>query len=768
MLEKLNLKRIIVSITASVAVSVLMIGLRHQGSFEQIELLAYDILVRLNAKSGSDPRITIVEIDHTALQKLNRDKISDATLKQVLEKISQYKPKVIGVNIVRNIPIGEGREELLKYINDIYQPLETAIKPIIFPCALPSQNKPQGIAPPPVIDPYSAIGFIDLETDAPDIFGRQIIRRAPISSIPVNISLETALEGQFDARSANYLCTVPFSFSFLTALSYIQGQQIQDLPSNSTPDAREFIELTKISEGEIKLKSSTFTPLKPKAGSYSNLDPSLYQYLIDYRYSEPGERVPLTKVLENQVTLEQFKDKVVLIGYTTKAHIQQTPLGSDSGVAIHGWMISQLLRNVLDGQRQIWSWSEPGEWLWIITWGIVGSIVGSSRNLTAQHIALSEISIFAGGMVIAIATLGGSCWLLFTQQGWVPLIPSCLTLVISGVIAKVLASSGTALDPYITVSEPTKTFLNPTQEWSQDDSHNSEENLADVEDIFIDKTIGEWNRYVLKKLLGKGGMSRVYLALDRNLNNKQVAIKIMTNYCYGNDQDSRKRFIGEIEKLCMLNHPNIIQIKEQGITPATPPFYGNPFYVMEYFEGKTLRQVIKKLDKIAYNLALKIIFQVCLGLKEAHKKGIIHRDIKPGNIFLSTGDSLGEVVKIIDFGIAKKIDLEYQQNDQRTRGFIGTYRYASPEQIRGINIDSRTDIYSLGVVFYEILSGEHPFESKDDDNYDDENAKPLKEQPACKHIPRDLETIIMKCLAQCPEDRFQTIQELERALRNFL
>ncbi len=768
MLENLNLKKIILGITASVAVSVLIIGLRHQGSFEQIELLAYDVLVRLNAKSGSDSRITIVEINHTALQKLNRDKISDATLKQVLEIIAQYKPKVIGVDLVRNIPIGEGRKELLNYIDNIYQPLETAIKPIIFPCALPSENKPQGIAPPPVIDPYSAIGFIDLETDAPDIFGRHIIRRASISSIPVNISLETALEGQFDAKSANYLCTVPFSFSFLTALSYIQAQQIQDLPANSTPDITEFIELTKITEGEIKLKSSTFTPLKPKAGSYSNLDPSLYQYLIDYRYSEPGERVSLTKVLANQVTPEQFKDKVVLIGYTTKAHIQQTPFGSDSGVSIHGWMISQVLRNVLDGQGQIWNWSEPIEWLWIVTWGMIGGVVGSSRNLMAQRLPFSEIAIFVGGMVIAIAVLGGSCWLLFTQQGWVPLIPPCLTLVTSGVLVKVLASSRTVLESYTTINEPNQSIPNPTQKWTKDDSYNSEENIVDIEDLFIDQTIGECGRYILKKLLGKGGMSRVYLALDRNLNNKQVAIKIMTNYWYGNDQDSRKRFIGEIEKLCMLNHPNIIQIKEQGITPPTHPFHGNPFYVMEYFEGKTLQQVLKKLDQIPYNLALKIIFQVCLGLKEAHKKGIIHRDIKPGNIFLSTGDSLGEVVKIIDFGIAKKIDLEYQQNDQRTRGFIGTYRYASPEQIRGASIDSRTDIYSLGVVFYEILSGEHPFESKNDDSYDDENAKPLKEQTACKHIPRDLETIVMKCLAQCPENRFQTIQQLERALRNFL
>ena len=759
MLSHLNLKQIIVGITASIAVSSLIIGLRHQGSFEQIELLAYDLLVRLDAKSDIDERIIIVGIDDDSLRKLNRDKISDRTLKQVLETIRQYQPRVISVDLIRDIPIGEGREELLQYVNQIYQPNEGAIKPILFSCALPSENKSNGIAPPPVIDLNSAIGFVDLETDPQNIFGGELIRRAPISSIPVNLGKDTSPENQFDTDSVNYLCTAPFSLSFLTALSYVQAQQIETLSPDSTPDITKFLDLTKIEEGQIKFKSLTFRPLKPKTGSYHNLDPSFYQYLIDYRYTQPGEIISLTKVLDNQVTPQQFKDKVVLIGYTTRDNIQQTPFGLHSGVLIHGWMVSQLLSNVLDQQSPIWTWSEPVEWLWILGWGIAGSIVA---------LGIRPVATLVGTQGIALAVLWGSCWFLFTQQGWIPLIPPGFSFAISSVIVNpIYGVLVKALTWTLPVSDRStmdlaQTTIQTIQRIIERKPYHSKE------DPFIGKTIGDGDRYFLKQLLGKGGMSKVYLALDKKLNNKKVAIKIMTSYCSTNDQDLITRFIGEIDKLCLLTHPNIIQIQEKGVTPNTPPFSGYPFYVMEYFEGKTLQQLLNEKEKITPNLALQIIFKVCHGLKEAHKQGIIHRDIKPGNIFLSAGDSLGEVVKIIDFGIAKKINEEAKQNTQSTIGFIGTYRYASPEQCLGISIDSRTDIYSLGVVFYETLTSNHPYNLKNNSNHLTEIPKPLREQPGCQNIPVELENIVLKCLSKSRENRFQNIEELEQALRDLL
>ncbi|MDJ0632285.1 MAG: CHASE2 domain-containing protein [Xenococcaceae cyanobacterium MO_188.B29] len=834
MLHKLYFN--ILGIIASVAVSGFIIGLRHQGSFEQIELLAYDSLVRLNAQSGFDERITIVGIDDNTLRKLNSDKVSDGTLKQVLETIRQYEPRVIGVDIIRDVPIGKGRKELLNYVNSIYQTLGGAIKPIIFPCALPSDNRPNGIASPPVIDPDSAIGFVDLETDPQNIFGGELIRRAYISSIPVDIGLETAPESQFDAESTNNMCTAPFSFSFLTALSYLQAQQIATLSPDATPELSEFLDYKKIEEGELGVKSLTFRPLKAKTGSYHNLDPSFYQYLIDYRYTQPGEIISLTKVLDNQVTSQQlkdkFKDKVVLIGYTTKEDLHQTPLGMKPGVLVHGWMVGQLLRNVLDRLPQIWTWSEPVEWLWILGWGVVGCILA---------LGIRPVWIFIGVQGIAIAVLCGSCWFLFTQQGWIPLIPPVFSLAISSVVVKAIASKfKISPEPPPIISPPIKPpsdqtidesklvkppsdqtidesklvkslsdqtidesklvkplsdqtideskLVKPPSDQTIDESKLPQSPLKPpvkkdtfVRDSFIGKSIGDDDRYLLHKLLGEGGMSKVYIALDKRLNNMEVAIKIMTSYFSANDQYLIRRFKTEVEDLCILTHPNIIKITDYGLTPTKTPFKGEPFFVMEYFVGPTLQQLLDKNKTLEPHLALRIILKVCHGLKAAHQKGIVHRDIKPANIFLpGETDTLGEEVKIIDFGIAKKIDEESKKHTQLTVAgtFLGTYRYASPEQCSPVlSVDSRTDIYSLGMVLYETLSGNNPYNLKDDSNTTNADWEvahrrktpiPLREQFGCQNIPVELEKIVMKCLAKSPQNRFQNIEELEQALRDYL
>ena len=291
-------------------------------------------------------------------------------------------------------------------------------------------------------------------------------------------------------------------------------------------------------------------------------------------------------------------------------------------------------------------------------------------------------------------------------------------------------------------------------------------------DPSIGKIIGDGDRYLLQKLLGKGGMSQVYLALDRKLNNKQVAIKIMTSYFSANDQYLRKRFEAEVRSLCNLNHPNIIQITDYGLTPEESPFSGYPFYVMEYFVGQTLQQLLNEKQTLALTLALNIVLKVCHGLKQAHKQGIIHRDLKPDNIFLISG---GEVVKILDFGIAKKIDEESKEHTQLTmvNTFIGTYHYASPEQCQKISVDLRTDIYSLGMVLYQILSGNNPYNLTNDSNttnadWDVAHRRkppiPLREQPDCQNIPGEIENIVMKCLSKSPQKRFQSIEDLEQAL----
>ncbi len=292
------------------------------------------------------------------------------------------------------------------------------------------------------------------------------------------------------------------------------------------------------------------------------------------------------------------------------------------------------------------------------------------------------------------------------------------------------------------------------------------------------KTIGDNNRYLLQTLLGKGGMSKVYRALDTKFEDRIVAVKLMTNYAGANNQHLIKRFMGEVKAISKLKHPNIIQILDYGVTPNKVPFDGSPFYVMEYFAGQTLEGLLTEQKNLTLDSIINIISQVCAGLKEAHQKGIVHRDLKPENIFLVAGGVLGEIVKIIDFGIAKNIGSDQEDQTKLTQdgAFIGTYRYASPEQCRGLpNIDQRTDIYSLGVILYEAISGKNPYNL--DEKFSTSQAdwiachirvtpKPLKQQPDCGDIPDELENLVMKCLAKSPQDRFLDMGELQDALTN--
>ncbi|MDJ0532698.1 MAG: serine/threonine-protein kinase [Xenococcaceae cyanobacterium MO_207.B15] len=296
-----------------------------------------------------------------------------------------------------------------------------------------------------------------------------------------------------------------------------------------------------------------------------------------------------------------------------------------------------------------------------------------------------------------------------------------------------------------------------------------------AKDPKIGKTIGDNNRYLLQSLLGQGGMGKVYRALDNKFENRVVAIKLMTNYAGQQQKHLIKRFIRETKAISVLKHPNIVEIFDCGVTPDEAPFCGSPFYVMEYFEGKTLQSLLKQHKTLHLSYLLKIIRQVCAGLKEVHKKDMVHRDLKPDNIFLVTGDTFADVVKIIDFGIAKNL-ISDDTKLTKVGSFLGTYRYASPEQCRGLpNIDQRSDIYSLGIILYEAICGQNPYDLDEDFRSSQADwiachikvpPKPLKEQPGCENLPDELANIVMQCLAKFPQDRFSDIGALPDALAN--
>ncbi|BAZ78786.1 serine/threonine protein kinase [Sphaerospermopsis kisseleviana NIES-73] len=294
--------------------------------------------------------------------------------------------------------------------------------------------------------------------------------------------------------------------------------------------------------------------------------------------------------------------------------------------------------------------------------------------------------------------------------------------------------------------------------------------------------IGDNQRYRIDKPLAVGGMGEVLLATDTRVG-QQIVLKLLKDTLVAS-QEMRKRFEREVAVCAALQSDHIVKISDCGVTPE-----GYPFYVMEYLRGQTLRQLLLHEKRLSVERTVSIISQVCQALQMAHqgvtlqKDGInehiqvIHRDLKPDNIFLIPTD-LGEWVKILDFGVAK-IRNDSSEQSNLTTTFIGTFRYAAPEQIQNKqNLDARADIYSLGIILYEMLSAADPFGFSIKGNNISEASwvvahtyelpKPLREQLGCENISAEMETAVIKCLQKDPNNRFASVGELNQALQEVI
>jgi serine/threonine-protein kinase len=262
------------------------------------------------------------------------------------------------------------------------------------------------------------------------------------------------------------------------------------------------------------------------------------------------------------------------------------------------------------------------------------------------------------------------------------------------------------------------------------------------------------NRYRLDNLIAQGGMAVVYQGTDLVLN-RTVAVKILRPDLT-QDKSFVERFKREAQDLARLIHPNIVAVYDAGIED------GSYFIVMEYLEGETLKELIDR-TALPVDQAVKIIYQVAKALEHAHKNGLIHRDIKPQNIIITSNQQ----VKVTDFGIARAIG---RSGLTRTGKILGTAQYISPEQASGRTADERSDIYSVGILFYEILIGKPPFDG------------PIAVEVASKHIteepiplrkldpaiPKQLENLVLKMLAKKPEDRYQSFSPIISELEGWL
>lgn len=282
----------------------------------------------------------------------------------------------------------------------------------------------------------------------------------------------------------------------------------------------------------------------------------------------------------------------------------------------------------------------------------------------------------------------------------------------------------------------------------------------------IGKTID--GKYLIQNVLGEGGMTVVYKANHVQME-RTVVIKVMQGWLLSN-KNSIERFERECKLTAKLNHPNIVSVYDVGSIGGK-----EPYLVMEYIKGEALADKIHSQGALPYATTGNIIVQMCRGLQEAHSMGIIHRDLKPDNVLLQHKSDRPDWVKIVDFGISNLV--HGSKRLTKTGRMVGTPEYIAPEQLKDRPIDIRTDLYAIGIMMFEMLTGKVPFEGESAESilmkHLLEDAPPISSvRPDILEVGNPFEPIISKLLKKEPDDRYQTATELrldvEQALNTVL
>lgn len=373
----------VVAIVA-VAVTGFLAGLRQVGWLQAPELAAYDQLMRLRPDQGIDPRLLIVEITEADLQTLQRGTPADRDVATVIQTLRKFQPRVIGLDLHRDLPQEPGHGELMQQLQS--SDVVTIMK-------LGNPEKTFDISPPAGV-PGDRLGFNDFPID-PD----GVVRR--------NLMYATLSGQQFT------------SFSLRLALNYLKAE---NLTARESPQQK----------GVMQLGDVEFVPLKPNSGGYQQIDAAGYQILLDYRSpKQPARQVAFMDVMQGKIDPTWVKDKVVLIGTTAPSgkDLFYTPFsggkaGEDlmAGVVVHSQMVSQVLSAVLDGTSPIWVWPEWAELLWIGGW----AMVGAGMAWLIRHPVILIV-----GTVGVLGLLAGTTVVVFLNHGWLPSMTPAIALVLA-------------------------------------------------------------------------------------------------------------------------------------------------------------------------------------------------------------------------------------------------------------------------------------------------------------------------------------------------
>jgi hypothetical protein len=284
--------------------------------------------------------------------------------------------------------------------------------------------------------------------------------------------------------------------------------------------------------------------------------------------------------------------------------------------------------------------------------------------------------------------------------------------------------------------------------------------VEDGADPLIGKVLGEC--YEIVRVIGYGGMATVYEARHTRLPNKRFAIKLLLPE-FAVKPELVIRFAREAETASRIEHVNVVDVYDVHRTDE-----GVPYIVCEYLEGKEFGDLLDHMGKLSPAMVVEIACQVCEGLSAAHAAGVVHRDVKPENVFL-TGDPDTPMAKLLDFGISKVAEAEGEGKLTRTGLVMGTPSYMPPEQARGSKVDHRTDIYGVGAILYRALTGRVPFGGDDPtavlaEVLTKEPERPRAVEPS---VPEGLELIIERAMAKEPEERYPTMDALREDLQRW-
>lgn len=624
---------------ASIGISALVTGIQQLGALEETELNFYDQLVRLRPDQAPDPRLLVVTVTEDDISRLGKWPTDDRTLDQALEKLQQNKPRVIGLDIYRNLPVEPGNAELATRFE-----LDDNI---IAVCKVGDADS-AGISPPPTI-PENRVGFSDVVVDSSGIVRRSLLVQTP----------------EQDSK-----CPARESFSLQLASHYLEKQGIN---LNSQTD--------------LQLGSTLFKRIEKDSGGYQNSDAGGYQVLLNYRSAaNVAQQVTLTEVLAGSVDPNLVRDRIVLIGVTAPSINDYflTPYSKGqqqnrmAGVLVHAQATSQILSAVLDQRSLMWYW--PG-WL-EIPWIFIWSLIGAGLAWRIRHplaLGLAEVA--------AIGGLFGICYAIFTQAGWIPLVPPAIALVASG--ASIIGYKAyKPIAPSITSPFTGQNTISTTGTYIPNESPETTNSLLK-------------GRYKIVDDIGSGGFGRTYLAEDTQRPGKPHCVVKQLQPSRNDEkflQLARRFFNTEAETLEKVGrHDQIPQLLAH--FEQDKEFY----LVQEFIKGQSLDEELSPGKRLGESQVVDMIKDALGILNFIHSQGVIHRDIKPANIIRRQQD--GRLV-LIDFGAVKQLQTQILGQESNTVA-IGTSGFAPPEQMLGQPVFS-SDIYALGIIAIQAITGTPP------------------------------------------------------------